>query len=504
VACPQNTDLFNVVDDISDIHYALVDDVHTLFLLSEDRVGGAQIDDNRVLKVELTGTRGTIVETFVLPDTDALFQPEGLVTNASGSDIIVVGEPAPASLDDPNPTSEFFQYRTGGDTNRDGVTDRRDVANVTASYGLDANAAWQDGDFTGAADGTGDGLVDPRDLPLIQNHLDTGGAGLMGGGEGSGGEEGGGEETSGGESGGGGSLFDSTPARIYFTTSASTSGGGVLGSSVPAITLPSPGESVDLYVWVSFGGYQKMISWGLDVTATNPNVVKATATEIYNPVIWDTVYDEEYGSRWNPSGILASTLNPNGVGATALAMNSKAVGIGGGEDLRDQHDGAAGHPLLDMLYDPVADAFLVQRVRLEALPGSAGLSTGIVMRTGSVGIVIDTTTATQGLPIYLGLGTTSISTHQLGATDGSTHATITVAAGSPGAVVASASGVRTSGGLEVLDRALLRAVRTTSHFAPVVTTRPYHADSRETGGSGALRAVRRSAATVDLANASEW
>jgi hypothetical protein len=331
-----------------------------------------------------------------------------------------------------------------GDLNGDGETDRKDGALLAPNFGTTTGATAAQGDLDL------DGRIGADDLFHYQVNLATGGEGLMGGGSGGGestgggGEGSGGEGTSGGESGGGESLLDSTPARIYFTTSASTSGGGVLGSSVPAITLPSPGESVDLYVWVNFGSYQKMISWGLDVTATNPNVVKATATEVYNPVIWDTEYEEEYGSRWNPSGILASALNPNGVGATALAMNSKAVGIGGGEDLRDHHDGAAGHPLLDMLYDPVADAFLVQRVRLEALPGSAGLSTGIVMWTGSVGIVIDTTTATQGLPIYLCLGTTSISTHQLGATDGSTHATITVSAGSPGAVFSTAVSPATS------------------------------------------------------------
>ena len=323
------------------------------------------------------------------------------------------------------------------DVNGDESVDRADVAILAANYGRTSGATHAQGDVNG------DGRIDSSDLHFTQISLSSG-EGLVGGGGGGesmmgGGEGGGGEEISGGESGGsepgGESLLDSTPARFYFTTSASTSGGGALGSSVPAITLPSPGQSVDLYVWVQMGTYDRLGGYGLDVRATTPGIVKAAESQVYNAEIWDTEFNEYVGDRWNGTALISGTLNAGGEGAAELATGPGSFAIGGGMELRDAHDGGSSG-MLDMLYDATNDAFLLQRVRLEALPGSAGLSTGVQLSIGRLGLLVDNTTIFTSLPIYLGLGTTSVENNVIGATDGSTHATIAVAAGSPGAVVA--------------------------------------------------------------------
>ena len=389
-----------------------------------------------------------------------------------------------------------------GDLTGDGETTRKDGSLLAPNYGKTTGATAAEGDLDL------DGKIGAGDLFHYQTNLTPGGEGLMGGGGGSGGEgggesmtgggEGAGEEILGGESGGGGggeSLLDSTPARFYFTTSASTSGGGAPGQSVPAITLPSPGPSVDLYVWVQMGTYDRLGGYGLDVRATTSGVVKATASQVYNAEIWDTEYDEYIGDRWNGTALISGTLNAGGVGAAELATGPGSFAIGGGMELLDAHDGGSSG-MLDMLYDEANDAFLLQRVRLEALQGSAGLSTGLQLSIGRLGLLVDNTTIYTSLPIYLGLGTTSVENNVLGATDGSTHATIAVAAGSPGAVVASVPEPRNSTRFDALDRAVLRAVRTTSNPGAAVTTRDEPTDTRQSSGSGTLRAVRRSLASA--------
>jgi uncharacterized protein YjiK len=380
-----------------------------------------------------------------------------------------------------------------GDLNGDGETTRKDGALLMANYGKTTGATAAQGDLDL------DGRIGAEDLFHYQVNLTPGGEGLMGGGGGggesmSGGEGGGGEEMSGG-GGGGGESFSGTPARFYFTTSASTSGGGVLGSTIPAITLPSPGQFVDLYVWVQMGDYDRLGGYGLDVRATTGGVVKATASQVYNAEIWDVEFDEYVGDRWNGTALLSGTLNASGVGAAELATGPGSFAIGGGMELLDEHDGGSSG-LVDMLYDAANDAFLLQRVRLESLPGSAGLSTGLALSIGRLGLLVDNTSIYTSLPIYLGLGTTSIENNVIGATDGSTHATITVAAGSPGAVVASAPFVRTSGRADVLDRAVLRAVRSTSNLEATVSTPDKRSNTPQSGGSAALRAVRRIAGTA--------
>jgi hypothetical protein len=197
-------------------------------------------------------------------------------------------------------------------------------------------------------------------------------------------------------------------------------------------------------------------------------------------------------------------LNRNGVGGTELVYDAAAANIIGGLDLRDSYDGTGWYT--DPLYDAANDAFLVQRVRLEALAGSAGLSTNLVMRIGRLGMLIDNSSIASPLAIDFGLGTTDVMNTDIFGTDGTTHATIAVAAGSPGAVVARAPDVQSLGRLDALDRAVLRAVRTTLNIGATLTARGESADSAPTTGKDTLRAARQRAAPhtarVDLAIAS--
>jgi hypothetical protein len=385
-------------------------------------------------------------------------------------------------------TSEFAKNISllDGDLNQDGIVDRTDVAVLTANYGKSSGVTWYQGDLTG------DGKVGAADLSRIQSNITPGGEGLVGGGGGGeemsgGGEGGGGEEMSGGGGAGGGESFSGTPARFYFTTSASTSGGGALGTSVPSVTLPSPGQATDLYVWVKMGSNDRLKGFGFDVRATTPGVLKATESQVYNADIWDLEYDEDAGDRWNSNALLGGSLNPSGVGAAELAIASGSFGIGGGTDLLDRYDGTNG--VLDTLYDAANDAFLLQRVRLEALPGSAGLSTGLVLSIGRLGIVLDDTSITNSVPIYFGLGTASIENNDIGATDGSTHATIAVAPGSPGAVLASATDPATRA--RAVDAVHTPAMRASRRDDAASIRRPAVESASSTQGPLSIRAVRR-------------
>lgn len=126
--------------------------------------------------------------------------------------------------------------------------------------------------------------------------------------------------------------------------------------------------------------------------------------------------------------------------------------------------------LLDEGYDSSAGAFLLGSVTLEALAGSAGLSTDIVLSIGAFKIILDESGVAH--PIYLGLGETTVDNNDVGATDGTAHATITVAAQGPSALVAgvpsrfaddSPSGAVDVATISAAARAMVRAaVRSTS------------------------------------------
>jgi hypothetical protein len=317
------------------------------------------------------------------------------------------------------------------DVNADLTVDCTDVSILATNFGKTSGATFAQGDTNG------DGRVDVVDLNLVQNSLVLDACGVrMSPGGGGGGESmmgGGGESMMGGEFGGGGESFTGTPARFYFTTSGSTSGGGQLGATVPEITLPEPGETVDLYIWVKMEDHEALRGYAIDVFATTAGVVKAVQSEIYRPYILDTQSQEEVDLRWTLER--AAVLNRNGVGGTELVYDAAAANVIGGLDLRDGYDGTGWYT--DPLYDAASDAFLVQRVRLEGLPGSAGQSTNLKMRIGRLGMLIDNSSIASPLPIDFGLGTTDVLNTDIFGTDGTTHATVAVAAGSPGAVISS-------------------------------------------------------------------
>ncbi|RIK80528.1 MAG: hypothetical protein DCC68_10745 [Planctomycetota bacterium] len=358
-----------------------------------------------------------------------------------------------------------------GDLNVDGSIDRADLSILANNFGRTSALPLQ-------GDVNGDGKVNVKDLVLLRNRCDCdGGESLMGGGGGGGGEMmGGGEEMLGGESGGedgGESLLTETPARIYITTSGSTPGGGELPESVPSVQLDGPEDSVTLYVWASMGDYEVMQTLALDVSATNEGVVKATASTIANPNIVATNFDDEIvDTRWPEAWVSAGTLNPNGVGDEALVVGAKTGTLYTSTNaIHAAWDGTGGFMgLLDEGYDPTADAFLLGSVTLEALAGSAGLSTDIVLSIGAFKIIVGESGVAH--PIYLGLGETTVDNNDVGATDGTAHATITVAAQGPSALVAgvpsrfaddSPSGAVDVATISAAARAMVRAaVRSTS------------------------------------------
>jgi uncharacterized protein YjiK len=432
--CIEDTDLYDIVADVSDIHYGNVNGVDTLFVLSEKSPGSA--NHNQVLRVELEGTFGLIVDTLTLPDGTDLRQPEGITFTPNGSDMIVVGEPG----DPPNAadSSQVFHYRTGGDANRDGAVDLEDLSDLVSNFGTGAGAQWAQGDFLGATitetgEETGDETVALRDLMLLRNNCDCGGGESLGGG-------GGGEEMSGGGEGGGGeSLLTGDPARIYITTSGSTSGGGALPGTVPSVLLDGPNDSVTLYVWATMGDYSFMNGYSLDIRATDEDIVKATASTIYNPAIVLSNYGNfAIGERWDDEYVTQSELNDDGIGEELLVSGGNAFLLASGGGLNAANDGSDAGGTLDELYDETNGAFLVQSFTLEALAGSAGLSTDIVLYVGVEGFSLDNLLGKSYLTF--GLGEDQVTNVDVGATDGTAHATINVAAQEPGALVMSVRG----------------------------------------------------------------
>lgn len=381
-----------------------------------------------------------------------------------------------------------FKFRMNvlrSDINRDGATDGEDIQAFIEILSLSQDPRLKQFD---EGDINSDGYVDGEDIqPFIGDLSNTknfsswpvcegeehgqsllGGAG-GGGEEMMGGGEGGGEEMM----GGGESLLSGDPARIYFTTSGSTSGGGALPGTVPGVELDGPGDSATLYVWVSMGDYALMRTMALDVYATDENIVKATASSIHNPDLIATEYDDEFvDTRWLDGWVDDGELNPDGDGDAALVVGARAGAFYTGYSaLHDDFDGTDEDGMLDEGYDATNDAFLLSSVTLQAMAGSAGLSTDIVLHVGAFKFLIGNGTVQ---PLLLGLGTNEVDSNDVGATDGTAHATITVAAEEPESLVMRAGAravnvVRANNVVQASDdevRASARALRAITRSAP--------------------------------------
>lgn len=333
-------------------------------------------------------------------------------------------------------TSEFARNLSliQGDLNQDGAVTLADLSILVSNYGKASGATWYEGDLNN------DDKVNVKDLFILRNDCDCdGGESLMGGG-GGGGEEmtgGGGEEMLGGgeemTGGGGESLLSENPARIYITISGSTSGGGALPGSVPSVLLDGPEDTVTLYVWANLDGYEFLNGYGLDIRATDEDVVKATASTLYNADIVASNYgNAQIGVRWD-GNLTQPALNPGGIGGEMLAEGAAVFTLTSGGGLNSAYDGSDFLGSLDELYDTTNAAFLVQSITLEALSGSSGLSTDIVLYVGDMAFSLDNTVDASYLTF--GLGEEEVANNAVGESDGTTHATITVASQGPSALV---------------------------------------------------------------------
>jgi hypothetical protein len=238
-------------------------------------------------------------------------------------------------------------------------------------------------------------------------------------------------------------LLSGEAARNYITTSNSFSGGGALPGTVPTELLDGPGDSVTLYVWATLGDYSFMNGYSIDIRATDEDVVKATASTIYNPdVVLSNYVNIVVSERWDDEYVTQSDLNDDGIGEELLVSGGNAFLLDSGGGLNAAHDGSGAGGTLDELYDATSGAFLVQSFTLESLAGSAGLSTDIVLYIGEMAFSLDN--LVEASYLTFGLGTTELANNDVGATDGTAHATVTVATQQPAALVMRASPSTTS------------------------------------------------------------
>jgi hypothetical protein len=225
------------------------------------------------------------------------------------------------------------------------------------------------------------------------------------------------------------SVANANAARLYFTTTNTIPGGGAPKGTVPSVSLANPGDEITLNVWVDLGTYNFMAGYGLDIVATTPNVVEAVSSTVHNPTL--TAFGNPFQPRWS-GGHGNPVLNPNGSGAVELAVNGKGFSV--------NPTGAAGiyadgvtvpqggfFPVGDPMYDATNDVWLAQSITLRALAGSAGKTTGLVMRVGDNAFSLDNSVGNT--PIFFGAGTTGVSNSAVGGTDGTIHATLAVAGG---------------------------------------------------------------------------
>jgi hypothetical protein len=315
------------------------------------------------------------------------------------------------------------------DLTGDASVTRADAATLLRNMGTPSGAMLLDGDLNG------DGAVSLADLAILQSNIESQQEAMGGGG--------GMEETSGGQqkeqpqseeessTGGGGGTAELTitPGRIYITTSGAIPGGGVLPEEVPEVTLDEPGHTVELFVWVDLGGHTKMGAYNFDIEATDPDVVKATTSEFFDAEIILTEYDDFHiGDRYGEGRLRQPIVNPDGAGEERLSIDALGLGVFS-YGMNAANDGEDPYGTLDMLYDPTSGAFLAQVVELEALEGSEGMSTGIILTVGRQHFLMDVTVEERF--IYFGLGETLVGNYIAGDTDGTDHAIISVAAAGP-------------------------------------------------------------------------
>jgi hypothetical protein len=162
---------------------------------------------------------------------------------------------------------------------------------------------------------------------------------------------------------------------------------------------------------------------------------------LYNPDIVASNYGNfVLGQRWDDQYVTQPDVNPDGIGEEALAHGAAAFLLASG-GLKASNDGSDTIGTLDEMYDQTNGAFLVQSITLEALSGSGGQSTGIVLYVGNAAFSLDNLAEASFLTF--GLGENEVANYAVGETDGTTHATITIAAQGPSALVVSAgAGVR--------------------------------------------------------------
>ncbi len=224
------------------------------------------------------------------------------------------------------------------------------------------------------------------------------------------------------------SWSQASATRLILSTSNSTSGGGVIG--VPSLTDLTPGQEIDLYVWLALESNTFVNGYSLDIRATTPGVVEAVSSSLVNsPIVFNAPPQQfPQGLRFadnDASRVLVQpTINSNG----ALAYNASVGTVSGMGIDKARGIAADGNGVLDTGYDATNQTFLVQSLRLRVLgSAAAGASTGLVMNIGPSAFGIDN--ATASVPVFFGTGTTGVSNANVGGTDGTVHAMLQVMGG---------------------------------------------------------------------------
>jgi hypothetical protein len=226
------------------------------------------------------------------------------------------------------------------------------------------------------------------------------------------------------------SWSPASAVRLGFTTSNNVAGGGNI-SVVPNLTDLTPGQEIDLYVWLALESNSFVNGYSLDIRATTPGVVEAISSSLVNPGIVFNVPPSTQipqGLRFADTDatriLVQPTLNSGGALAAGASLGTvSGKGIDKANGIAPTATGA-----LDTGYDATNQTFLVQQLKLRVLPGAAGgATTGLTMHIGPSAFGIDN--ATTSVPVFFGTGTTGVPNAQVGGTDGTIHAMFAVAGG---------------------------------------------------------------------------